>query len=77
MDFVVFPLFSSFLILNGFQGRTFLYFLYVGNFGLQVSLHYDDHRIDSLWNNQWAGLPWTSRIWMIRKENRKRRGDAD
>ena len=77
MDFGLFLLFSSFPILNGFHGRTFLYFLYVGNFGLQVSLLYDDHSIDSFWNNQWAGLSWPSRIWMIRKENRKRRGDAD
>jgi hypothetical protein len=73
MDFVVFLLFSSFPILNDFHGRTFLEFLYVGNFWLPVSALYDDHSIDSVWVNQWAGLPRPSRIWMIRRENRKRR----
>ena len=57
MDFVVFLLFSSFPILNDFHGRTFLEFLYVGNFWLPVSALYDDHSIDSVWVNQWAGLP--------------------
>jgi len=71
MDFVVFLLFSSFPMLNEFHGRTFLEFLYVDNFGVPVSVLYVD--LSSVWVNQWAGLPRPSRIWMIRRENRKRR----